>query len=760
MFHRRLALLLSLTALGFLVLGGRVWTLGVVRGETLRAAAERALLTNAWTPTSRGRILDRKDRALAKDRPSFDIAADYELLSGEWARAQAAREAKAADRRRWADAGREGRSALTDEALPAVLARVEAQWAEVSRLTGVSGAELDLRRQRVLDDVGRMAATQWQRARAQREEALSKRSGKPVEVSLESVKRPIREQREAHVLIRDLPDAAAFAVRRLAAQMPGLRVQDRAARAYAYESMTVTLDRAGFPPPLRVEGGESVQVRVDGVATHLLGWMRSKVFAEDLERRPVRNAAGELDRGAYQPGDSVGQSGIELGFEDTLRGLRGTSSLRLDTGERSETAAAPGKDVRLTIDIDLQARVQALMTPSVGLAVVQPWHQGSGAGQTTLPVGTPLNGGAVVLSIESGEILAMVSTPSFTRAELKDDAERVFTDRVDQAWVNRCVQAPYPPGSIVKAILLAGAATSGEHDLQRAIDCTGHLYPDRPDIFRCWRFKQFNSTHNEQLGHALSAEDALCVSCNIFFYTVGRELGPQGIAAWFQKFGVGSTWGLGLGDKVEHPGLLGIGGARGKVGEIGKSDAIHMGIGQGPVAWTPLHAADALATLARSGVRITPRLSLDAPRKTESLGLRPEAVAAAMEGLRRSVNDPLGTGHHLVFDGEQVPTFTVPGVAVWGKTGTAEAPDIRIDRDGAGPLGAEVVREGDHSWFVALAGPEGGRPEVCVAVMMEYAGSGGRVSGPIINEILRALVDLGYLRGAGAPTPDGAGGAS
>lgn len=745
MFHRRVALLLALTAAGFLILAGRIWRLGVVRGDELRADAEQALLTSAWTPTTRGRILDSKGRALAEDRPAFDLAADYILLDGEWARAEAERQARAEDRRRWADAGREGRTALTEAALPAVRARIEALWAEVSRLTGVSGAELEARRQRIVDDVERMAAVQWQRAKAQQDERLSKRAGKPIEVSIESVKRPIREQREPHVLVRDVPDAAAFALRRLAQQMPGLRVQDHASREYAFESMTVTLPRTGFPPPLRLESDAPIEVLVRGVATHLLGWMRSAVFAEDLARRPVRTAEGAIDPGAYQPGDAVGQTGVELGREDALRGLRGRSSLRLDTGAREETPPTPGRDLKLTIDIDLQARVQALMTPSAGLAIVQPWHQGSGAGQTILPIGTPLNGAAVVLSVETGEALAMVSTPSFTREDLRDDAERVFRDRVDQPWVNRCVQAPYPPGSIVKAILLAGAVTSGEHDLARAIECTGHLYPDRPDIFRCWRYKQFNSTHTEQIGHALSAEEGLCVSCNIFFYTVGRELGPEGIARWFRRFGVGSTSSLGLGERVEHPGLLGVGAKRGVDGAISKSDAIHMAIGQGPVAWTPLHAADAYATLARGGIRIIPRLTADAPVKREDLQLDPRAVAAAMEGLRRSANDPLGTGHHLVFEGEQVPTFNVPGLAVWGKTGTAEAPDIRVDPDGAGPAPIETVREGDHSWFVALVGPAGGKPLYSVAVLMEYAGSGGRVSGPILNEIIRALVELGYL---------------
>lgn len=750
MFHRRLTLLLSGVALAFLVLSARAWRLAIARGDELRADAERALVMQRWTPTTRGNILDRKGRILAQDRPAFDIAVDYDVLSGEWARARARREARGANRDAWPDLSREEREALVAGALPGVQARIDAGWAEVSRITGVPRAELDARREAIIAEVEKVAMSQWQRARAQREKALSDR-GKPAKVSLDAVRRPVREQKMAHVVVRDAPDAAAFELRRVAESFPGLRVLDPLTRDYPFETVTITMDREGFPRPLaQGRDGDALpaeSIVVEGVATHILGWMRNKVFAEDIKRRPIRRADHTIDPGGYDANDDrAGQAGIEKGLEDSLRGSRGRAALHLDTGERDEQPPVPGADAHLSIDIMLQARVQALMTPALGLAVVQPWHQGAGAGQTILPIGTPLNGAAVVLEIDSGEILAMVTTPSFTRADLQDEPEKVFKDRVDQPWVNRCVQAPYPPGSIVKALLLAGASTDGSHDLHRSIDCTGHLFPDKPTIFRCWRYKQFSSTHNDQLGHAPGAEEALCVSCNIFFYTVGRELGPAGVEKWYRAFGLGTTWGLGLGEGVEQPGMIGAGGKA-----LERSDAIHMGIGQGPVAWTPLHAADAYATLARGGLKLTPRLRRDAEPKALDLRLNLDAVRASMEGLRRSVNDPLGSGHHLVFDGVQEPTFNVPGVDAWGKTGTAEAPDIAIDRDGAGPGAKEVVREGDHSWFVALVAPAGDRPRFVVAVMMEYAGSGGRVSGPILNQIIRAMVIEGYLPKAPAP---------
>jgi cell division protein FtsI/penicillin-binding protein 2 len=155
-------------------------------------------------------------------------------------------------------------------------------------------------------------------------------------------------------------------------------------------------------------------------------------------------------------------------------------------------------------------------------------------------------------------------------------------------------------------------------------------------------------------------------------------------------------------------------------------------------------------------------------------------VKEALAGLSASVNDARGTGHHLAMGERREPHFNVPGVQVWGKTGTATAPTIYVreemddpttkgakvhnplwesavegpaiaEADGPkstfkAPAGTRVIRWGDHSWFVVLVGKQGeDRPRYAIAVMMEYAGSGGKVSGPIVNQIIWALRAEGYL---------------
>lgn len=592
--------------------------------------------------------------------------------------------------------------------------------------------------------------------------------------------------------------------------LPGLAVANAGDREYPLDTITIDMDLGTLPGPMK-RPGQRLRIPVEGVGYHILGRVetnahedrylqrggqtvqvpshesrrkyrlelidarrglhRDEAFAERVLAPPDAGLPESMrDLGRYHYNDDSGFNGIEESQEESLRGRRGATVIHLETGHRSTIAPVQGQDVQLTIDIALQARIQAAMSPEFGLAVAQEWH---GRENPTVPVGTHLNGAAVVLDVDSGEVLALVSTPALSRSTLRHNPESVSRDplnrEVDLPWLNRAIARPYPPGSIVKALILNGAVKLGRLNLADHIDCTGHLFPNEPNLFRCWIYKdpRFRTTHTARLGHALSGAESLMVSCNIYYFTLGQRLGQQGIMDTYAMFGLGQRWNLGVG--IEYEGSIGgPGGRRG----LTIQDAIQMGIGQGPVDWTPLHAADAYATLARGGKRIVPRLVKGASPQVNDLDLDPAAVREALEGLSMSVNDPRGTGHHVdIQTGEgtvRVDHFSdLPGIKVWGKTGTAEAPRIYQGPDDplyeqavepsvireamrdpalAFPSGKRVLRWGDHSWFVVLVGHASDhRPQYAIAVMMEYAGSGGKVSGPIVNQIIRALMTEGYL---------------
>lgn len=773
MFQRRLGMLAMAAAVACVPVAAQLTRLAVVEGVQRRAEAEARLQRRSWHPTHRGRILDRFGRVLALDRPAFDVALDYSVLTGDWAEQRAGEYVRERYRAVWSRLDDRQRSALQRQAAPLFHAHLDRLMELLAAQAGLPRAELERRRADIIDRVEAMYAHVVE-ARRQRElQRLAgerrwwRRDDADQLAQLERrIRQPIAEQRAPHTLLPRVDDRLGFELLRLADERvhlsgrpprpddpafelvelaPGLHVVDVSDRAYPFDTVTVDVDLRTLPGPLRREASQSVTV--EGVASHVLGRMRRGVHREDMEARQRAleadpelarrsyielDGGGPVDRGRYELTDAVGARGLEAHYEHWLRGLRGVRIEQLESGQTRSVEPEPGRDLRLTLDIMLQARIRAAMSPQLGLARVQPWHD-----NPSLPVGTALAGAAVVLDIDAGDILALVSTPP--RLDQAEAAPGALADPL----VHRAIATPYPPGSIAKALVLASAISRGVLDPAGRIACTGHLLPDRPDLFRCWIFTRFGTTHSDVLGHDPDPRESLMVSCNIFYYTLGRRLGVEGIVDTYRRFGVGESAGLGL-DQEYPGGVERFGGGR-----LQLQDAMMMAMGQGPVTWTPLHAADAYATLARGGVRVQPRLVLtDQPPVVHETGLSEAGLEAALAGLFLAVNDPrFGTGEHLTIDGRREPIFNVPGVRVWGKTGTAQAPQREVDLDGSGPAPARLM-QGDHSWFVVLAGPAGhgaSRPMYAIAVVMEYAGSGARVSGPIVNQIIHALRAEGYL---------------
>jgi penicillin-binding protein 2 len=755
----RILFLAGCVFIGTAIVSARLAWLTLVRSDELSVRAVERLDVERYLPSWRGRILDRKGRVLAEDVPSYDIAVTYPFATGEWVR----RKAEDSARR---EAGRAAWRQMDASAREAAIARHRDDWKAreselmraLSSAMGISERDLESRLAEIVSTTERRASAVWARQRQRRIER-----GEPADRAPE----PIREMVEPHVLVEGVPDALAFEMRRLADTMPGgVEVIDSTRRSYPWSSIEVEVDRSALPGHLR--SSHPLTLRIDGAFDFVVGAMRDEVWQEDLERRPFerRDAQGmlDVDLGGYRAGrDAVGARGVERSAEDALRGLRGFVRRRVDTGSEERVEPVPGTDVTLSIDAALQARVQAALDPRTGLAQVQPWHAGWRNGQPRkgpLPVGTALAAAAVIVDIESGDVVAMASTPTPADAGELSDAERARRD----PFIDRAAGGIYPPGSILKPLVYLAAVKEGVCREDEAFACNGHYFPGQPDVARCWIYRPHYgmATHSQKVGGPLGIEQSLARSCNITFYTLAARLGSRRMTAWYRDFGLGVAPGSGLGREV-----LGTDGSARTVGEAAGSlpspelldrlesrgDAftpILLGIGQGPLAWSPLQAANAYAAMARGGVWMPPRLIIDGAgpvqRPSRDLELSDSAIARALEGLRRSVAESYGTGHHVeVSPGVQEPTVSVPGVKVWGKTGTAQSGALRVDIDEDGQVDSTIT-DADHAWFVGLAGSErDGRPRFAVAVLVEHGGGGGRTAGPVAAAVIRALVAEGYL---------------
>ncbi|MEM9414294.1 MAG: penicillin-binding transpeptidase domain-containing protein [Planctomycetota bacterium] len=750
MFHRRL-LLLAMVAVALLLILG-VATARLTTGQSFaeaRSTSEAKLASTQLISTRRGAILDRNGRVLAHDEPGWEVAVHFNVITGEWAGRQAIRDAKK-DRLRWESLGDAEREQYVGELRGEYERQVEEMFAILAEVSGDGRDRVRERRDKIIHGVNTLQDHLWRIWQRQKEAER----GEPV--PLEEVSQPIAEAFEHHVIVSRLSEEQRLTIERFIAEgrqiaersdvntqrvWREVELRRRTVRQYPMESMLVKLDRSTLPSPLA--SSEPIELRVSGVGVHLIGLMR-ETWSEDVEDRPFRDGGGAPDLRGYRVGDQIGRSGIELSMEDTLRGARGLRRVHVDSQD-DESMPVAGRDVVLSIDILLQAHIQAIMSPELGLMRTQPWHSGDVPEHL---IGNPLNGAAVVIDIASGDILAAVTMPAAPRALLEDDPALLWEDPINEPMVNRAISRPYPPGSTVKPLVLVSAITDGVLGEHERIDTPGYLWPTRPMVYRDWYWKKYQRTRGEIDGVA-----AVKYSSNPFFGILAQRLMDQiafgRMLWWYEQFGMGQTHGIGLPEEV--PGAVGPSNR-----DPLRSDVEFMAIGQGPVSWTPLHAVTAYARLVsgnmahRPRLIVAPELEHDRP-PGEPTALSPAAQRMATEGMREVANESGGTAYMIDTPAHGIQReriFNVQGVTIMAKSGTADPGSRHIDLNGNREIDpGEVVSDPrDHAWVVALVQPEGAaRPTHAIAVVVEYAGSGGHVSGPIVNQIVHALQHHQYL---------------
>jgi len=763
MFHRRL-LMLGLAAVMLMGLLG-LKTAQLTTGESFaqaRAESESKLQTTRYIATKRGSITDRYGRVLAEDDPGWEAAVHFDVITGQWAAKQARRDARA-DRARWDALDDHGRDALETKLRQDYERQIEEMFQTLAEVTGAGHDRVRLRRDRIITGVAELQTYLWR----QWQETEERKRGEPV--LLEEVARPIAEQNERHVIVRDLTDRQRLLIEGFIAEGVqqgggGAASGDRGnaqrvwgqvelrrvtVRRYPMETVRVKLDRTTLPGPLANE--EPIELVVRGLGTHIVGLMRES-WREDVMAKPFRREGREPDLRGYRAGDPLGRSGIEQSMEATLRGARGIRRVNVDTGlVEEETAPLAGDGVTLSIDILLQAHIQAVMDPDFGLMRTLPWHLGPDDDPEL--VGNPLNGSAVVVDIASGDILAAVSMPSAPRALLAEDPQLLWDDPINLPMTNRAFAVSYQSGSTLKPLVLMAAVTDGVLREGELVYCAGHLWPDNPFAYRDWIYKLTGVPFGE-----IDGETAIARSSNVFLGILAQRLMDRvefnRLVWWYEQFGLGQVHDIGLAEEIG--GDLGPRDGR----ELRRSDIEFMAIGQGPVNWTPFQAATAYARLVNRDLTQEPRLILSPererdlpPREPADVTPSPVGLRMALEGMRRGANTHNGTTHHISHEPSgmnRVPIFNVEGVTVMAKSGTADPGRVRwidLDLDNVQDEGELVQDPRDHAWVVALVQPEGAaKPTHAVVVVVEYAGSGGRVAGPVANQIVHALQHHQYLQ--------------
>jgi len=437
-------------------------------------------------------------------------------------------------------------------------------------------------------------------------------------------------------------------------------------------------------------------------ACHIIGFT-TQVWKEDIERHNISAAKGDWfarNRVNYRDGDRIGRGGIEMMCEQYLRGRRGYR-VRQDRKLTEDRPAAQGQDVHLTVDIRLQKDIEALM-----------------GGR---------NGCIVVLGVPNREVLAMVSVPTYDINRYQQDFKKLIADKVNLPLLHRAVKKLYPPGSTMKPLAALAALGAGTITPGTEYTCRGYLHV--PGKFRCW---------HRLGGHgSIDMVDALKRSCNVYFYRVGQGLGVGMLGDWLCGFGLADKPGTGLPE--ERAGHVPT---RGTVGE-----SRLLAIGQGPMDATPLHVANAIATIAAGGEFRSPIIALEGSPKPvrRQLPVRSDHAEAVRRGMRKVVKEQGGTAHKYF-------RTNMPRTAVCAKTGTAtvrpHVPDFNSNgRADPEERASDMVLRGDMAWCVGFAPYR--TPKYAFAVVVEYVtGGGGANAGPILRDLVHLLENpqYGYLK--------------
>ena len=438
--------------------------------------------------------------------------------------------------------------------------------------------------------------------------------------------------------------------------------------------------------PINIHTSSARYYPYDSLAAHTLGYVQN--VNPDLEHLPQDG----IKNFTYKT--KVGKTGLENSFNKTLMGKGGYEIWQVDPlGYQNKQldliSPKQGESLITSIDIELQKIAETAL------------------GKRT--------GAAVVIDVGTGEILALVSHPTYNLNDLSPFISQNTFNSINDAgaWLNRAVQLSYPPGSTFKLITAIAGLKKGLIDETTTVNCPG-VYRVGNRVYHC---------HSKKGHGSVNLEKAIAVSCNVFFYDVGLKLGIGTIADEAKNFNLNQKTGIELPYETKR---LVIPTKNWKKETIGNSwtpgDTANTAIGQGFLLVTPLQMACMIASIARNEIKTTPTLKAVSRKSHQAhlqshpkIGLAPNKRQLLLKGME-AVTSRIGTGRLV----------DIPDLPIAGKTGTA---DFRAH-------GKEV----NLAWFVGFAPIN--NPRIALAVMVEgtqesHDYHGGSTAGPIAKDIFQ-----------------------
>ncbi len=436
----------------------------------------------------------------------------------------------------------------------------------------------------------------------------------------------------------------------------------------------------------------------DGFAAHLIGYV-GEVSEADLNNSKYA---------AYDPGDVVGKSGVEEAYDEVLRGQDGSRDMIVNShgrevGVMGEEYAIPGRDLRLTVDLDVQKAAEQALEGKIGAIVAMDPH--------------------------TGEILAMASRPTYDPNQFAVRLTKAYWQTIlsdtDHPLLNKAIQAQLAPGSTFKVVMsLAGLQEGVAQNMHVSCNGGATFYGH---FFGC------DKHHG-----AVDIHTAIPYSCDTFFYTLANRLGITTMARYAESVGIGEKTGIDLPD--EATGLMPSEQWKMKSqhDKWYAGETISVGIGQGAIQVTPLQLARAISGIASGGVLRRPHVvfpdelspgQLQAVQESfpgsgdKTVPVSTENWQILTDAMANVTSSPIGTAYAARLD----------GVDFAGKTGTAQVMShTALARTGKGH------NTEPNAWFVGMAPRR--NPDIVVAVLWEH-GNWGNNSAKLAAQVITAFVN-------------------